>query len=439
MLIKGVNRHEHDQYKGHVVSLEGMIREISLMKQFNINAVRTSHYPNDERFYELCDEYGLYITDEANIESHGMYYGEKSLAKNPLWMAAHLDRIIRMVERDKNHPSVIVWSMGNEAGDGINFTEAYKWIKNIDPSRPIHHERALMGDNTDIYCPQYPGVNYLKKYASKKQTKTMIISEYSHAMGNSNGNLMDLWDVIYDEKSTQLQGGYIWDWIDQALVKKDDSGVEYWAYGGDYGPEGTPSDNNFLINGVISADYTPHPAMWEIKYVYQYIRFYAEDLSKGEIKVKNFHDFIDLDGFDINWKLSANGKEIAIGKVDGLDLKPHESKIIKINLSELKYEPGVEYFLDFSVRLKNAHPFRDRGFEVAHDQFKLPAYVSKETKSLKYATLKLIDESKLSVEGENFTIVFDKLSGSMLSYRFNGMEIIQNGTRINFWRAPVDN
>ena len=288
VLIKGVNRHEHDQYTGHVISEEAMIKEISLMKQFNINAVRTSHYPHDERFYELCDKYGLYVTDEANIESHGMYYGKYSLAKNPAWTAAHVDRNMRMVERDKNHPCVIVWSMGNEAGDGEVFTEVYSQIKQRDPSRPIHYERAIMGDNTDIYCPQYPGVKYLEKWASEKQTKPMIISEYSHAMGNSNGNLVDLWEVIYKEENTQLQGGYIWDWIDQALVKKDDAGNEFWAYGGDYG-EGMPSDDNFLCNGIISADYTPHPAMWEVKYAYQHIWFEAVDLAQGEIKVKNLH------------------------------------------------------------------------------------------------------------------------------------------------------
>ncbi len=224
VLIKGVNRHEHDQYNGHVISEVNTIREISLLKQFNFNAVRTSHYPHDERFYELCDEYGIYITDEANIESHGLYYGENSLAKNPDWMDAHLDRNIRMVERDKNHPSVIVWSMGNEAGDGVNFKAVYDWIKERDPSRPIHYERAIMGDNTDIYCPQYPSANTLRNFASKPQPKPMIMSEYSHSMGNSTGNITDLWEVIYDRRNRQLQGGYIWDWIDQAFVKTDSAG-----------------------------------------------------------------------------------------------------------------------------------------------------------------------------------------------------------------------
>ena len=439
ILIKGVNRHENDQYKGHVVSLENMIKEVSLMKQFNINAVRTSHYPNDERFYELCDEYGLYVTDEANIESHGLYYGENSLAKKPLWEDAHLDRIKRMVQRDKNHPSVIVWSMANEAGDGVNFTAAYKWIKSFDPSRPIHHERALMGDNTDIYCPQYPGVRYLQKYASKKQTKTMIISEYSHAMGNSNGNLMDLWDVIYDEKSTQLQGGYIWDWIDQALVKKDENGTEYWAYGGDYGPEGTPSDNNFLINGIISADYTPHPAMWEVKYAYQYVRFYAGDLNTAKIRVKNLYDFIDLSYFDIKWTLSRSGKQISRGKLGDINLKPHESKVITLNLPDFKKEAGVEYFIDFSVCLKEDQPFRSSGFEVAHEQFELSDFIKKPAVTAEYSNLKLSLTDAYLIEGENFILKVDTSTGVISSFVINGMEIFKTGPEINFWRAQVDN
>ncbi|MDE5416710.1 DUF4981 domain-containing protein [Labilibaculum sp. DW002] len=439
-LIKGVNRHEHDQFKGHVVSEEGMIKEIALMKQFNINAVRTSHYPNDERFYELCNQYGLYITNEANIESHGMYYGEHSLAKNPDWKQAHLDRNIRMVERDKNHPSVIVWSMGNEAGDGENFTAVYKWIKDRDPSRPIHYERAIMGPNTDLYCPQYPGAKYLKKYASKKQTLPMIISEYAHAMGNSTGNLLDLWNVIYDEENTQLQGGYIWDWIDQALVKTDQNGLDFWTYGGDYGPEGLPTDYNFVINGIISADYTPHPAMWEVKYAYQNVRFYSEDLEKGSFLIKNFHDFIDLKDYQIKWTLSENGEEITSKVIEDFNLNAQESQVVNLALSEIKQEPGIEYFVDFSVVLTVDQPFRPKGFEVAHDQFALPVLpmIAKAEKSC--PELKLKDTSDfVNITGENFEISFDKSNGILSSYQMAGQELIQKGFLLNFWRAPNDN
>ncbi len=438
VLIKGVNRHEHDQYKGHVISEEAMIKEISLLKQFNFNAVRTCHYPDDEYFYELCDEYGIYLTDEANIESHGMYYGEHSLAKDPNWMEAHVDRNMRMVERDKNHPSVIVWSMGNEAGDGVNFSEVFKRIKERDPSRPIHYERALMGANTEIFCPQYPGVEGLLNFASKKQSKPMIISEYSHAMGNSNGNLMDLWEVIYDEANVQLQGGYIWDWMDQGLVKKDAQGNEFWAYGGDYG-ENMPTDYNFLANGVIAPDYTPHPALWEIKHVYQYIWFFPEDLDKGKIRIQNRHDFIGLEGYDIHWVVSADGIEVAHGTLPELKVKPHEETVVDLTLPKPELNPGVEYFLDFSVVLKKNQPFRLRGFEVAHAQFLLPWSVAQESRLSAEGNLTLSRQGGVSVVGDNFSIDFDPATGFLSSYQINGYELLQEGFRINFWRAPNDN
>ncbi len=440
VLIKGVNRHEHDQYRGHVISEEAMIKEIKLMKQFNINAVRTSHYPHDERFYELCDQYGLYVTDEANIESHGMYYGEKSLAKKPLWESAHLDRIQRMVERDKNHPSVIVWSMGNEAGDGVNFTAAYQWIKMRDPSRPIHYERALMNENTDIYCPQYPGVNRLKQFAAKKQSKPMIISEYSHAMGNSNGNLVDLWEIIYDENNVQLQGGFIWDWIDQAFVKFDEKGNAFWTYGGDYGPPGTPSDNNFLCNGIISADYTPHPALWEVKYAYQNVRIYNEDLSAGKIRIRNVHDFKDLSDYNIQWTISGNGVILKRGVLAEVAIKAHQSKVVNLNLPKITPEPGVEYFLDFSVTLNQDLPFRKQGFEVAHEQFKLPWVTPQEDKAVSISKLKIVkDEMGPIIIGDNFKIQFNQQDGSIKTYEMNGYSLLQHGPEINFWRPPNDN
>lgn len=436
VLIKGVNRHETNQYTGHVLSEEQMRKEIALMKQFNINAVRTSHYPNDERFYDLCDEYGLYITDEANIESHGMYYGDHSLAKKPLWESAHVDRMMRMVERDKNHPAVVVWSMGNEAGDGVNFTAGYKAIKQRDPSRPIHYERAIMGDNTDIFCPQYPSVKSLKNYASKHQPKTMISSEYSHAMGNSNGDLVDLWDVIYAKGNDQLQGGYIWDWIDQAFVKKDKDGSEFWAYGGDYG-KGMPNDHNFVCNGLISADYTPHPATHEVKYAYQYVRFAK---SGDKYIIHNYHDFVDLSDYEIDWTISGNGKKMFTGKLSNFNLKPHSEKEVNIPIPNFTVEPGVEYFIDFSVKLKKDKPFRPAGFEVAHDQFKLDMYKEKVPVQDALSPLELTEtNSGITVTGENFKLKFDKLNGMLTSYEINGMQLLQKGPQINFWRPPNDN
>ncbi|MCU4177289.1 glycoside hydrolase family 2 TIM barrel-domain containing protein [Carboxylicivirga sp. N1Y90] len=438
VLIKGVNRHEHNQHTGHVVNEVDMLHEIKLMKQFNINAVRNSHYPTHPRFYELCNEHGLYVTDEANIESHGMYYGEHSLAKNPEWKEAHLDRNIRMVERSKNHPCIIVWSMGNEAGDGENFTAVYKWIKERDASRPVHYERAIMGENTDLFCPQYPGVKYLKKYASKHQTKPMIISEYSHAMGNSTGNLVDLWDVIHNRENKQLQGGYIWDWIDQGLLEHDAEARPYWTYGGDYG-EDMPSDNNFVINGIILPDYTPQPAMWEVKYAYQYVRFNQDKLAANQVRIINYHDFISLDAYDIRWSLSANGKEIYYGLFD-VALEPHESKVVEIPVPAVQGQIDTEYFIDISVRLKQATSLLEEGHEVAHEQFEYLVPVHPIASPEYMAEVETSEsEKEIIVSADNFTITFDKTEGTISAWEVNGKSLIQKGPAINFWRAPNDN
>ncbi len=438
VLIKGVNRHEHNQLTGHVVNEEDMIHEIRLMKEFNINAVRNSHYPTHPRFYELCNEFGIYVTDEANIESHGMYYGKYSLAKNPEWKEAHVDRNMRMVERSKNHPCIIVWSMGNEAGDGENFTAVYNWIKHRDTSRPVHYERAEMRENTDIFCPQYPGVRYLKQYASKHQTKPMIMSEYSHAMGNSTGNLADLWDVIHDRTNRQLQGGYIWDWIDQGLLEYDEEGRPYWTYGGDYG-ENMPTDDNFVCNGIIFPDMTPQPAVWEVKYAYQYVRFSNEGLPNGQYKITNYHDFITLDNYDIRYSITENGKEIHHGFVD-IALNPHESKVIELPALPVKGQPNCDYFIDFSVRLKKGVSLLEEGFEVAHEQFAYPVPVHPIAAVEQFDNLKVNQgDDFINVEGKNFNIAFSKSKGTISSWTVNGMSLMQNGPVVNFWRAPNDN
>ncbi|MEX0982875.1 MAG: glycoside hydrolase family 2 TIM barrel-domain containing protein [Bacteroidales bacterium] len=264
ILLKGVNRHEHDPVTGQYVSRESMLEDITLMKQYNINAVRTSHYPNDPYWYELCDEYGLYVVDEANIESHGMgYKPDKTLGNNPIFMKSHLDRTIRMVERDKNHPSVIIWSLGNEAGDGVCFDATYEWIKSKDPTRPVQYERAERDGNTDIFCPMYLLMPNMLRYALSLQNKPLIQCEYAHSMGNSTGNLKDYWDLI--EAHDQLQGGFIWDWVDQGMAAETEDGRFYWAFGGDYGPEDVPSDSNFCMNGLVFPDRTVQPGLEEVK------------------------------------------------------------------------------------------------------------------------------------------------------------------------------
>lgn len=443
ILIKGVNRHEHNMRTGHALTKEDTETDIRLMKQFNINAVRTSHYPQEEYLYELADKYGMYVFDEANIESHGMYYGKESLAKDPKWIDAHVDRVVRMVHRDKNHPSIIVWSMGNEAGDGICFTEAFKTIKSLDKSRPINYERALMGANTEMYSVMYPSTEALKKYAQNWQPKTYIMCEYSHAMGNSNGNLVDMWDVIYDRKNKQLQGGFIWDWVDQGLLVKDEKGTEYIAYGGDFGPEGTPSDENFLLNGLVDSDRSPHPAVEEVKYAYAYIRFFPENLPEGKVKIVNYHDFIDLADYSVSWALQRNGITLQKGKLEKLNLAAHKSKIVKLAIDKEKTtEPG-EYYLNFSVKLNKKKPLLPKDYEVATEQFLYKNVVGKErVKAKKYSKIKIADTSDKNlykVIGEDFEIEFDKQKGVLTSYVLAGEELLQKGGDLNFWRAPNDN
>ncbi|MFP4469873.1 MAG: glycoside hydrolase family 2 TIM barrel-domain containing protein [Bacteroidales bacterium] len=439
VLLKGVNRHEHDPVTGHVISEASMRNDILLMKQNNINTVRTSHYPNDPLWYRLCDEYGLYLIDEANIESHGMGYGERSLAKDTLWMIAHLDRVQRMVERDKNHPSVIIWSMGNEAGDGENFTACYKWIKSRDVSRPIHYERALSGPNTDIFCPMYPSVEYIESYAKQRQDRPLIMCEYSHAMGNSNGNLQDYWDVI--ERYDQLQGGSIWDWVDQGLLKTADDGREYYAYGGDFGPDDVPGDGNFCINGLVSPDRTPHPALHEVKKVYQYIKIHDIDPLKGIYHLINNYDFINLDRFDLVWQIRSEGEVLKEGRIENPDLKPHHSKSLHIGHSDLRLQPEHEYFILFTLVNDVPDPALPKGFEVAKVQLEIPNYEPPvkipEPEIPPISVMEI--EDRVEFSGEDFTIVFDKTSGEMTGWHFQGRQLLADPISPNYWRAPTDN
>lgn len=444
ILIKGVNRHEHNMLTGHAVNKEDTETDIRLMKSMNINAIRTSHYPQEEYLYELADKYGLYIFDEANIESHGMYYGKESLAKDSKWIGSHVDRVVSMVERDKNHPSIIVWSMGNEAGDGICFTEAYKAIKSIDDSRPIHYERAIMGDNTDIYAEMYPTTQMLKEYAKKWQPKTFIICEYSHAMGNSNGNLVDMWDVIYDRNNKQLQGGFIWDWVDQGLLVKDEKGKDYIAYGGDFGPEGTPSDENFLLNGLVDSDRTPHPATVEVKYAYAYVRFFEEDLAENKIRVVNYHDFIDLSNYEITWQLKSEGKVLQEGKLPTLHTPAHQSEVVVLPIKA--EQSNVDCYLNLSVKLKDAQPLLAEGTEVASEQFlykKGTLAFAKTQGTKEIFTPLVVEEAKednaiVTLKGKDFSIRFNTNNGKMISYELQGEELLEGG-EVNFWRAPNDN
>ncbi len=436
--LKGANIHEHHDKTGHVVDKVTMLKDIKTMKAHNLNAVRTSHYPQPELWYELCNKYGLYIVDEANIESHGMGYGPESLAKNEEWKEAHLYRTRNMFERDKNQPCIIIWSLGNEAGNGVNFMATYEYLKSVDQTRPVQYEQAHGGENTDINCPMYMRIEDMEKFATEKADKPLIQCEYAHAMGNSVGNLQDYWDVI--EKYPVLQGGFIWDWVDQGLLTKNEAGEEFWAYGGDFGPDTVPSDGNFCLNGLVNPDRGVKPHLLEVKKVYQYIGFAPVDLKTGTISIKNKYAFLNLSDFDFVWEVIGDGVLIDNGKLDDLDLAPNESENITIDFS-VEPQPGVEYFLNIKAKLKNNWSLLESGAEMAAEQFQLPVFIPVEKMNLAALPPMATTETDNSVvvSGEGFSVTFDKKAGVITSIKKGETEFIQSGPVPNFWRAPIDN
>jgi beta-galactosidase len=441
ILIKGVDRHEHDPVTGHVVSRELMRRDVQLMKEFNINAVRTSHYPNDPYWYDLADEYGLYLVDEADIESHGMGYDPAvTLGNNPVWQAAHLDRTIRMVERDKNHPSIIIWSLGNEAGNGVNFYATYRWIKQRDSTRPVQYERAELDWNTDLFVPMYPSFQELVDYATHHHDRPLIMCEYAHAMGNSVGNFQDYWDII--KRYDNLQGGFIWDWVDQGIRTRDSAGTVIWGYGGDFGPPGTPSDNNFNINGIVQPDRVPHPSAYEVKHVYQWIDVAPVDLAAGVLDVTNAYDFRRTDDVDMTWTLLADGVPLDSGVAqDSLPLAPRERMRVTIPLPAIDPAPGVEYSLQVRFHQRRARGLVPAGHEIASEEFRLPATrprLSVDPHTLPRLTLRRAGDTVI-VSGKRFAVRFDRTTGRMTSYAYDGHELLAQGPVPNFWRAPDDN
>ena len=444
--LKGVNIHEHNPETGHYVTEELMRKDFELMKQHNINTVRLCHYPQSNKFYELCNELGLYVYDEANIESHGMYYNLRkggTLGNNPEWLKPHMYRTINMYERNKNHTSIAIWSLGNEAGNGYNFYQTYLYLKKketgaLGMNRPVNYERALWEWNTDMYVPQYPDAKWLETIGKKGSDRPVVPSEYSHAMGNSNGNISAQWEAIY--KYPNLQGGYIWDWVDQGLLQKDENGREYWAYGGDFGVD-MPSDGNFLCNGIIAPDRTPHPAMTEVKYAYQNVGFEAIDLASGKFLIKNRFYFTNLRKHQINYAVKANGKVIRKGKTF-LDIEPQSSQEFNVNLAGLQAKTGTEYFVNFWVTTTEPEILIPAGHEIASEQFRLPI------EPLAIAEHKASGKTNVTTEGDEVKVssskmqfVFNKKSGLVTSYKVNGTEYFSEGFGIqpNFWRAPNDN
>ncbi len=443
--LRGVNRHEHDPLRGRMVSPERMLQDIRLMKQLNINAVRCCHYPDAPLWYHLCDRHGLWVIDEANIESHGMEeLPQRTLADKPEWLPAFMHRTQRMFLRDRNHPSVIIWSLGNESQDGPNFAATYGWLKRHDPTRPVQYEAAGMAAHTDIVCPMYSPISRLREYAAREQKRPLILCEYAHAMGNSVGNLQDYWDVI--EAAPQLQGGLIWDWVDQGLWKKDGGGRSFFAYGGDFGPPDVPSDGNFLCNGLVDPERNPHPHAWEVKKVYQGIATRAVDLGAGRIEVVNRHDFVDLSGFRLEWQVMEDDREIGRGQVAGLQAGPRARQEITLPLPAVTPRPGAEYFLNLRVLTKRDAPLIPAGFEAARDQFKLPWEASEQPAAAARRPVPGIPPLRLQqtaseavIRGHRFQITVSRGNGQITSWRYRGVELLRSGPEPGFWRAPTDN
>ena len=441
VLIKGVNRHEHDPYTGHVISRESMERDIALMKQLNINTVRTCHYPDDPYWYELCDKYGLYVWDEANCESHAQGYGERSLAKDPQYKRMIWSRNCNMLERDKNHPSVIMWSMGNECGNGVNFDYTYDWMKDRDKTRPVTYERAVYDRNTDVIGLMYASPKYLQRFVDEGLDsvyhRPFIMVEYCHAMGNSMGGLKDYWDMI--EANEQLQGGCIWDWVDQSFIVHDkDKDVDWLAVGGDFGHAyGVGDDDAFCANGIVSSDRRPHHHAAEVKKVYQPIKFTAKDLTWGKFEAKNWLSFTNASAFYCDYEIFSAEKSLMKGKID-LDIEPFGTQEINIERLRIYGNPGEEFFIRFSVKTKIDQPFMPAGTEVAYDEFKLdwpsaPLEPVVKEKSIQF------NSSNGSVYNEDFSVTFDKATGAINSYIVKGQELLRGELRDNFWRAPTLN
>jgi beta-galactosidase len=437
VLLKGVNRHEHNATQGHTLTKEDMHKDMEMMKKLNVNAVRHSHYPPDPYWMELCDEYGLYVVDEANIESHGRYYDlAYTFGNDKQWRMPHLERIYRMYERDKNHASVVTWSLGNEAGNGVNFYEAYDWLKQHD-IRPVQYERAENDYNTDMIVPQYPDPNWLKRYAGRNPDRLLIMSEYAHIMGNSLGNFKEYWEAI--ENNPNLQGGFIWEWIDQSIdtVK---NGKRIMAYGGDFPLEGPVpqhfTDNNFCVKGVVTAYRGLTPMAVEIKKVHQFIK---SSLNKNELTIRNSYFFRNLDNVQLTWELQEDGKVIEKGTINQLSVAPQQSTVVTFPVKSRQKE-SKEYFINVHYTLKQAEPFLEKGYEIAYDQFALSSIPVMQDMITARGSLQVNQtETSCTLVGKGFSVNFDLKNGTMGSYIVNGTTVVEQGPQPSYWRAPTDN
>ena len=446
VLFKGANRHELDPVTGYVVSMDRMLEDIRVMKELNINAVRTCHYPNDPRWYELCDIYGIYMVAEANIESHGLGYGDKTLAKEPTYEKAHLERNESNIKIYKNHPSIIFWSVGNEAGYGPNFEKAYDLVKAYDPSRPCQYEQVGQNGKTDIFCPMYYDYGGCDKYSQGDNPRPLIQCEYAHAMGNSMGGFKEYWDML--RKYPKYQGGFIWDFVDQGLRVKNKQGKTIYAYGGDFGRYPT-SDHNFNCNGIINPDRKPNPHANEVRYYYQNIWATAKDLKAGEVEVYNENFFKSLDDVELQWTLESEGKVLANGR-NALDIPAQQKRVVKLDGYSLPADVKGEVVLNLDFVLKKAEPMLDAGYAVAREQFVVNPYTFPTMESVlavtsgKYDTRKVEKEEKVAwvtLSAGNTSVTFNHWNGWIDYLDVDGKPMLEEGYAItpDFWRAPTDN
>jgi beta-galactosidase len=458
--LKGVNRHDHSETGGKTVSREEMLKDVQLLKQLNFNAVRTSHYPNDPYFYNLCDEYGLYVIDEANLETHQVG-GEFS--NTPSWGAAFLERAIRMAERDKNHPSIVSWSLGNEAGQGPNHAVMAAWLQEFDNTRPVHYEGAIGDIDHPEYAPynsekvrslgiwanprdphwvdmvsrMYPDINGLRALGeSKYDNRPVVMCEYVHSMGNSTGNYKEYWDLIYSDDI--YMGGFIWDWVDQGIKAVDEDGTKYWKYGGDFGD--TPNDNNFCINGIVNPDRTPHPAAYECRYVNQPVVFEAVDLENGIVNATSRFNFKNLNQYELYWSVSENGTVIQNGLIENIELAPGQKRNINVPFKRINEKAGKEYWLMLSVKLKNNERWANKGHEIAYSQFKLPFYEQADEPSSNInETLAVTGNDKFVLTSNKVNLTVNKETGWIEKYVYDNNELISSEMVPNFWRPLTDN
>lgn len=438
--IKGVNRHEFDMYTGRSITRESMIEDILLMKQHNINAVRTSHYPNLPEWYELCDEYGLYVMDEANIESHGLWQKGYYIGEKTEWQKVIVERNVNMVQRDKNHTSIIFWSMGNESGVGGNFDVAYEAIKNTDPEkRPVHYESqnpayGKVLSQYDIISQMYISLDDVIRLFNEDTTRPMIICEYAHSMGNGLGNFRKYWNLF--EKYPRMQGGFTWDWVDQGLRSKDESGREYWKVV-------NYSDGANTNDGLLNPDRVPQPELLEMKKVFQNFNVENIDANKGLVSVKNENYFTGTENIYLSWVLLENGYKVDSGTITQLNILPQSQELIKIPFDEKKIIPGKEYFLNFDFQTENESAWAGKGHILASGQLALDynaddAFFLNLTHSNSELRIKKSAEG-IRISGTNFSVVFNKATGALSSYVYNGKELLEEPLFPNFWRVPTDN